>query len=825
MVDIDSLFAPSTESEAYLLALFGAEDFQAGRICLIINGSFNRSRYFDSVADASAFLSSGKATEDVFVAVNLTLSESQYSRGTVEDISGVTSVYVDIDFAPDGWKTLANGKQVQVPRSLEECLKCLEELQHKPNLIVASGGGIHAYWVFSTIWYPEDREEAKRLVYGWRQHVAAVFREKFAYHIDHVGDLARVLRVPGFPNSKHAGIQCSLLKNTVRDIQYTPADFGRHSCDVGVSAEAIADLEFELIDIPDEVYQKLSEPSKLKMIWEQDESVTPSNDQSQSGWDMALVMAALRSGIREPSVLWAMIREYRQTHCVSPASAAKGARLSYAKSTISRAIAAELDRGTSSTPLEDFAPLAIGPWDDPARIAERVEKLRPHMLYYLENWYVWGDGEAYEKMSKSDMNAFVYRCCEEAAYDENEKRNKVAEFSEEKPKSLVKASKSMMVNVIECMQSRRKLPDTRTLPTWVSGHGPCSPHEVLPVQNGILDIKRRVLISSTPNFFCVGRSNAVYNPDATCDVWKNWLTDVFETDTQSIELLQEWCGYLISGDISQQKMLIMGGASRAGKGTIGRVMTKLVGQTRTSTPTIASLSDSFGLEPLQHSSLAFCGDVKFTSRTVTPELTQFLLGWVGGDSFNIQRKFRETIQGVQPTARIVMATNGIPNFAEASEAMVNRILFVRFSKSFAGKEDRTLDQKFSRELSGILNWALDGYARLVKRGYFVQPKTGEDIIQLMREADSPVYRFVKQCCERDERWICDKKELYELYKAWLQHEDPSFRPLNVSHFYRQLYSCAPQLREVRFRDRTGARPLGIKGIKALITKESFDFLE
>jgi putative DNA primase/helicase len=54
----------------------------------------------------------------------------------------------------------------------------------------------------------------------------------------------------------------------------------------------------------------------------------------------------------------------------------------------------------------------------------------------------------------------------------------------------------------------------------------------------------------------------------------------------------------LSGDTSLQKLLMVVGPKRSGKGTIGRVLTGLLGVHNTAAPTLASLTTNFGLAPL-----------------------------------------------------------------------------------------------------------------------------------------------------------------------------------------------------------------------------------
>jgi putative DNA primase/helicase len=70
---------------------------------------------------------------------------------------------------------------------------------------------------------------------------------------------------------------------------------------------------------------------------------------------------------------------------------------------------------------------------------------------------------------------------------------------------------------------------------------------------------------ATPQFFTV---NALeFDPDPAAPLpstWYEFLHQLFDGDTESLDLLQEWFGYCLTGDTSQQKMLLVVGPKRSG---------------------------------------------------------------------------------------------------------------------------------------------------------------------------------------------------------------------------------------------------------------------
>src|SRR5205823_4427329 len=77
----------------------------------------------------------------------------------------------------------------------------------------------------------------------------------------------------------------------------------------------------------------------------------------------------------------------------------------------------------------------------------------------------------------------------------------------------------------------------------------------------------------TPRLFVTAALDYPFTMDAQPpERWLAFLDDIFDCDQLQIDLLREWAGYLLTYDTRQQKMLLLIGPTRSGKGTIARVL-------------------------------------------------------------------------------------------------------------------------------------------------------------------------------------------------------------------------------------------------------------
>jgi len=283
--------------------------------------------------------------------------------------------------------------------------------------------------------------------------------------------------------------------------------------------------------------------------------------------------------------------------------------------------------------------------------------------------------------------------------------------------------------------------------------------------NGLLSLDDRSLSAHTPKLFNVNALPFDYEPNAPePSEWLAFLESVWDGDVEQIELLQEFMGYLISGRSEFEKIGMMIGPPRSGKGTIAKTMTALLGRDNVVFPTLHSLGTNFGLQPLIGKSAAVVNDARFGGQN-SAQLVERLLSISGRDSQTIDRKNREAWTGYLGV-RFLIISNEVPSVRENSAGLANRMLILRMTKSFLGKEDRALADRLMAERPGIFNWALEGLDRLVAVGRFTRPASSESTFHDLEQITNPISAFVEEECVLEFEAEVLKNDLYERYQLW-----------------------------------------------------------
>jgi putative DNA primase/helicase len=307
-----------------------------------------------------------------------------------------------------------------------------------------------------------------------------------------------------------------------------------------------------------------------------------------------------------------------------------------------------------------------------------------------------------------------------------------------------------------------------------------------------VDNKKEYSIPSTPALFTTCALDYKFDdtkPD--CPNWQAFISQLWGNDQQCVDTLQEWFGYCLTPDTRQQKILMMLGPKRSGKGTICRVLRSVVGDGNVCGPTLASLQTNFGLSPLLGKTLAIVSDARLSGRADQAIITERLLSISGEDAQTIDRKYMEPVTTKLAT-RFMIVSNELPRLQDSSGAFTGRMIVLRLTESFYGKEDQQLSDKLMEERAGILHWAIEGWKRLRERGRFEQPESGVELVQQLDELSSPIRSFVEDKCEVSDAYQIPVKELYKAWCEWCS--DVGREPSTTQTFGRDLTAYLPRLK-------------------------------
>jgi putative DNA primase/helicase len=415
-------------------------------------------------------------------------------------------------------------------------------------------------------------------------------------------------------------------------------------------------------------------------------------------------------------------------------------------------------------------------------------------------------GTHYERAADEDIRAEVWKFLENA--------DRLVDKAGNQARVPFQPTTTRAGDVFNALAAVTNVNSHRTPPAWLPGALADMPPalELLPCTNGLLHIPSRRLYPLTPTFLGLNALPYAYDAAAGGEPgeWTKFLRSVWSLDLQTIEALQEWFGYVLTADTSYQKILLIVGPKRSGKGTIARVLTALLGKENVAGPTLNSLADRFGLEPLIDKQLAIIADARLGSQANQSAITERLLSISGEDGLSVDRKYRTAWFG-RLRSRCMLLTNELPRLTDASGALASRCLVLQCRESFYGRENHGLEPRLLAELPAILNWSLAGLSRLQARGRFVQPASAIDAIREIEDLASPIGVFLRDCCEIGPARQIECTALFSRWSAWCRANGRD-HPGTAITFGRDLRAAVPQPTTPQVRLPDGSRPRFYQGL-------------
>lgn len=401
--------------------------------------------------------------------------------------------------------------------------------------------------------------------------------------------------------------------------------------------------------------------------------------------------------------------------------------------------------------------------------------------YWRCQWWIWRGGR-YVEMPLDELRGLVRRHLDE-------------KWSH--------VHKEHVANVLDHIQAVTILSSDIQSPSWLSDppHG-FDPRECLAGSTQVVHLpsfankQETFSVPGTPAFFTQNALSFDIEVNApTPKRWLEFLSQIWPDDRQSMDTLQEMFGYMLTPDTRQQKIFLMVGAPRSGKGTIGRVLMQLIGPQNVAGPSLGQLASNFGLQTLPDKSLAIISDARLSGRSDGSRVSENLLKISGEDLVDVDRKYLPPVSCRLPT-RLLILSNELPRLPDASATVAKRFILLRMPESFLGREDTKLTEKLIAELPGILLWAIEGWRRLHERGHFVQPQSGAEWMRSMESLASPVAEFVRELCKLSPDARVEKGVLYDAYERFRVEEGIEHK-LPLATFVRNLLAACPEITKCR----------------------------
>ena len=281
-----------------------------------------------------------------------------------------------------------------------------------------------------------------------------------------------------------------------------------------------------------------------------------------------------------------------------------------------------------------------------------------------------------------------------------------------------------------------------------------------------------------------------YNAEADCPVFKKFIRETACEDEELIAVIQEMMGYCLSNETKAEKAFFLYGNGSNGKTVLSHLMSKLVGIELTCSISLKALDEKYGISDMIGKRLNSCGENE------SLQSSERFKAIISGDRMNIPIKYKDDWVGALMIKNIFLM-NSLPVTSDVTYGFFRKILILPFRNTVTpDKMNVNLEQELEAELSGIFNWAYEGYKRLVANNYNFTPcKVIDDCMREYAERENHTAVFFHNTYSYSEGNRIKKSDIYKDYQEWASNN--GYTTLSKSKFYAALAIKAEEDKSIK----------------------------
>ncbi len=327
--------------------------------------------------------------------------------------------------------------------------------------------------------------------------------------------------------------------------------------------------------------------------------------------------------------------------------------------------------------------------------------------------------------------------------------------------------------------------------------------------NGTLDTRQNVFREHRPQDMITVQLGYDYDPAATCPEWKRFLQVIFKSNDQLIEFVQKSVSLALSGNNDIEKLFFCYGTGANGKSTFFNVMQKVLSGYY-ATVSINSLIDSG--RGSSNYDIARLPGKRFVSTTEVPEgislKEEEVKSITSGDTMVVRQIYQAPFE-FTPQYLLWVVGNYLPVVRGADLGIWRRILLVPFEVTIPEEEripKTEMMRIFDREVSGILNWILEGAVKFREYGHSI-PSIVQKATSEFKEESNILLPFLGERCEQGSGFSTLTQDVWKDYLQWCDGNKESV-------FIRTSRSLNNRLRAMGFLiDKGSGNATVVRGLK------------
>jgi len=297
-----------------------------------------------------------------------------------------------------------------------------------------------------------------------------------------------------------------------------------------------------------------------------------------------------------------------------------------------------------------------------------------------------------------------------------------------------------------------------------------------------------------------------YDPVAQCELFERTLAQCLP-DSDDRQLLKVFGGYMLWPGCEHEASLVAYGEGRTGKSTVAGAIGNVLGKELCGSCGLEDLcaSGSYSLPTLKNKMLNLGAELEGTEIATSANFKKL----VSGEYLNAREIYGKP-ESMTTFCKLLFLSNHMPRFRSGSNAEERRLRLLHFNIQVE-TEDPTLKDRLRGEVSGILNWMLDGLHWLRQNKNI--PRGGvksEALAADFHKNNDPVKAFVEDCCTLGPMGVTPKLDLLYEFQSWCGTRGlPADKMENL--FFKGLVQRF-ELKTIRRKNKEGVREYCFAGV-------------
>ena len=300
-------------------------------------------------------------------------------------------------------------------------------------------------------------------------------------------------------------------------------------------------------------------------------------------------------------------------------------------------------------------------------------------------------------------------------------------------------------------------------------------------------------------------------------IWDRFLWDSTGGDIETIEFLQAWCGYCLTGDTAEEKFVFLYGPGGNGKGTFLHTLSAIMRDYAERTPANTFMVRKHDPHTEEIARLA---GARMVAASEIEDGRSFNAGrlkdFTGRDGDLTGRFMNKNTFAFTPQFKIIFVGNSQPRLAQVDDAMRRRVVLIPFTQK-PSIADTTLKDRLSAEYPGILAWMIAGEQNRRAAGGLsaLVPAAAAQATSTYLDAQDTLKGWADERLVDDPRGEIGVQKALEDYDMWCTRER-RYTGITKQDFSDKLLASKPSLIKVRTN-----RGVVIRGVSLSPQDDSF----